>query len=197
MMGSIESSAMSNSGQFALDGEWPWSASVHKQYTSPWDTYSFFKIPAVIIDSHHVLLPHYSLDTSLENIFIKTGSTWKNRGDEYDVDEIWTKKVNTVYNITILHVKDEIKMSRSVQPICLPEHSMPSDGNCFAIGFGDDSNRLEEKKVKKVESSICKKHFSYSGNNTFCVNDKHDDPPGCSFYGGVSLDVSCYVFENS
>ncbi|XP_014781924.1 atrial natriuretic peptide-converting enzyme [Octopus bimaculoides] len=205
MMGSIESSAMSNSGQFALDGEWPWSVSVHGNY--------YFSKPAVIIDKHHVLTPAAYLKARLpKNLHIKTGSTWQRSGDEYYVDKIWIPKEyspwNIDYNFAILHVKNEIKMSRSVQPICLPERSMPSNTKCFAVGFGGISKRLEEIKVEKTESSFCKKNFPLHENATFCANDKHDDPPHCSFdegsyvtcpneHGkwtvyGLGLETSCY-----
>ncbi|XP_036357361.1 chymotrypsin-like elastase family member 3B [Octopus sinensis] len=75
-------------------------------------------------------------------------------------------------------------MSRSVQPTCLPEHRMPRYTKCFAVGFGRVSTRLEELKVEKTEPTFCKKHNPSSGNNTFCFNDKHDEPPHCTFLGG-------------
>ncbi|XP_066288599.1 trypsin-2-like isoform X2 [Branchiostoma lanceolatum] len=186
-------------GSDANHGAWPWQVSLR---SFPYGLFHF--CGGALIHRKWVLTAAHCVSDG-DKPYVTFGET-RLSGDDGSERTIKTKKVfihpsysGDEYDVALLKLKEKVRFSQYVRPVCVPEAStvFPVPGTvCSITGWGyakeggSTKNHLQEADVPIVSDAECSRVYAWSGYDStaeFCAGYKAGGIDTCQGDSGGPL----------
>jgi len=157
----------------ATRGQWPWQAGLKRSAAEKIFCGGSLIDPQWVATASHCLyeMSKYSAPGKIPHIEVVLGEFDQEKKDQNEVIANVSKLFlhgqydpeTLDYDIALLKLKDPVKLSKIVKPVCLPEESVDfkPGTNCYVTGFGvteqggDVATTLQEANVPLVPQKTC------------------------------------------
>ncbi|XP_054158936.1 transmembrane protease serine 9-like [Oppia nitens] len=196
-------------GRPAIPNSWPWMAGiVSKGSNKPFCGGTLISRQLVVTAAHCMKSIYGSKQP--DNIMIRLGvhdveNTTEPMARDYTVESIIVHKnytdVENGYDIALIKLKDRVKLSPEVRPICLPASLNHSDHNTYEdklamlagwgrkVEFGSGSTELMEVEVQVWNNTACNESLAKFNiiDSMVCAGDRAGGKDSCQGDSGGPL----------